>query len=155
MNLPAQRQARTSASELAPRLRATVGRLSRRLRPTSAGTGLSPTRLSVLAMVVRRGPLRVTELARLEGLNPTMLSRVIGELAEAGLLLRVRDPEDGRAALVEATAAGKRRQARIQNERSDVLSVLLGELSDEQRETLEPALVILEELAERLKERTR
>lgn len=145
--------AAVTGSDTAPRLRAVVGKLSRRLRPTLAGTGLTPTRLSVLATVVRRGPLRISELAEVEGLNPTMLSRVIAELTDAGLLSRVPDAEDRRAASVRATAAGTRLHKKIQNERTDVLSVLLGELSRHQREALEPALAVLEELAERLKER--
>jgi DNA-binding MarR family transcriptional regulator len=139
----------------APRLRAVVGKLTRRLRPTLAGTGLTPTRLSVLATVVRMGPLRISELAAVEGLNPTMLSRVIAELADTGLLRRVSDPEDRRAALVEATAAGRRLRAKIQHERNDVLNVVLGELDAEQRGTLEPALAVLEEIAERLRDRPR
>ncbi len=140
-------------AELAPRLRAVLGRLTRRLRTTLAGTGLTPTRLSVLATLSRGGPLRISELAEVEGLNPTMLSRVIAELAAAGLVERVPDPADGRAALVAATAAGRRLRARIQHERNDVLGRLIGELSEEQRRTLEPALAVLEEIAERLRDR--
>jgi DNA-binding MarR family transcriptional regulator len=155
MSSSAGQETNATASEMAPRLRAAVGKLSRRIRPTPAARGLSPTRLSVLATVVRRGPLRITELARYEGLNPTMLSRVIAELLEAGLLRRVPDPDDGRAARVEATAAGRRRQESIRRERNDVLRDLLDELSEGQRETLAPALAILEELAERLKDAPR
>jgi DNA-binding MarR family transcriptional regulator len=142
-----------ASTDSASRLRAVVGKLARRLRPTLAGTGLSPTRLSVLSAVVRRGPLRVSELADVEGLNPTMLSRVIADLAAAGLVRRVPDPDDRRAALVDATAAGKRLRAKIQHERNDVLSVELGQLTDEQREALARALPALEELAERLRGR--
>ena len=139
--------------DTAPRLRAVVGKLSRRLRPTLAGSGLTPTRLSVLATLARRGPLRISELASLEGLNPTMLSRVIAELSAAGLLARVPDPDDGRAALVDATAAGRRLRKKIQGERNDVLSVLLADLDAGRREDLVRALGVLEELAERLKDR--
>ncbi len=149
-----QQASRSSAdAELAPRLRAVVGRLTRRLRPTLAGTDLTPTRLSVLATLVRGGPLRISELAQVEGLNPTMLSRVIAELSAAGLVERVPDPLDGRAALVAATAAGRRLRARVQHRRNDVLAGLIGELSEEQRQALGPALAVLEDLAEQLKDR--
>jgi DNA-binding MarR family transcriptional regulator len=150
-----KRRAKAPAAEIdaAPRLRAVVGKLSRRLRPTLAGSGLTPTRLSVLATLARRGPMRISELASIEGLNPTMLSRVIAELAGAGLLQRVPDPDDGRAALVDATAAGRRLHKKIQNERNDVLSVLLAELDERRRAELVDALAVLEELAERLKHR--
>jgi DNA-binding MarR family transcriptional regulator len=149
-----QREKRSaSEDEIAPRLRAVVGKLARRLRPTLAGSGLTPTRLAVLATIVRRGPLRISELAEAEGLNPTMLSRVISELSTAGLLRREPDPLDARSAFVEATPAGARLHARIRSERNDVLSLMLAGLTEQQRRALVPALPVLEELAEQLKAR--
>jgi DNA-binding MarR family transcriptional regulator len=142
-----------SGTDSAARLRAVVGKLSRRLRPTVAGGGLTPTRISVLFTIVRLGPLRVSKLAEIEALNPTMLSRVIAQLGDEGLVRRSPDPDDRRAALVEATAAGKRLRHRIQHEREDVLNVQLGQLGDEERALLERALPVLEQLAERLKGR--
>ncbi len=142
-----------TTTDSASRLRAVVGKLSRRLRPTLAGTGLTPTCISVLFTVARLGPLRLSELAEIEGLNPTMLSRVIAELGAAGLVRRVTDPDDRRAALVEATPAGKRMRERILGERSDVLNVQLAELSADDRRALDAALPVLEALAERLKDR--
>jgi DNA-binding MarR family transcriptional regulator len=137
----------------ATRLRSVVGRLSRRLRPTVSGTGLTPTRISVLFTVARMGPLRISDLAEIEGLNPTMLSRVIAELAVQGLVRRVVDPADRRAALVDATAAGRRTRAKILNERSDVLNLQLAQLTEQERRLLDEALPLLETLAERLKDR--
>jgi DNA-binding MarR family transcriptional regulator len=142
-----------TSTDSASRLRAVVGKLSRRLRPTLAGTGLTPTRVSVLFSVVRMGPLRLSELADVEGVNPTMLSRVIAELGEQGLVRRVPDPEDRRAALVDATPAGKRLREQILGERNDVLSIQLGQLSVAERRALDDALPVLEALAERLKGR--
>ncbi len=142
-----------TSAPTAARLRTVVGKLSRRLRPTLSGGGLTPTRISVLFTVVRRGPLRATALAELEGLNPTMLSRVIAQLADDGLVERLPDPDDRRAALVAATDAGRELRERILHEREDVLSVQLGLLSAEERATVERALPILEELTERLKDR--
>jgi hypothetical protein len=42
--------------------------------------GASPAHAFVLAIVVNRGPLGLAELIEIEGLNPTMLSRVVGRL---------------------------------------------------------------------------
>jgi DNA-binding MarR family transcriptional regulator len=141
------------SSESAAVLRAVVGKLSRRLRPTLAGGGLTPTRISVLFTVVREGPLGVSRLAEIEALNPTMLSRVIGQLADQGLVRRLAHPDDRRAALVEATAAGEQMRERIQHEREDVLNVALGRLTEAERRTVERALPVLEKLADRLKDR--
>src|SRR6202021_3247357 len=104
------------------RLRRPVLRLARQLNAASVGEGLTPTQASVLGLITRRGPLGLTELSEIEGLNPTMLSRVIGKLDSFGLIKRLRDPDDFRAARVEATPEGKRRHERISAQRSAVIS---------------------------------
>ena len=141
--------------DTAARLRASIGKLSRRLRPTAAGAdaGLTPTRISVLFTVTRLGPIRLSELAQEEGLNPTMLSRVIADFAESGLVTRVCDPDDRRAALVQATNVGGRLFERMRGERTDVLGVALGALGEDDRRAVEQALPVLERLAEGLKGR--
>jgi DNA-binding MarR family transcriptional regulator len=130
-----------------------IGRLSRRLRPTATAVaaGLTPTGISVLQHVVREGQVRVSELARAEGINPTMLSRVIADLAEAGLLERANDPGDRRAAWVKATGDGRRLAERIRRERTDAVNVALARLQDSERRQIEKALPALEALAEQLR----
>lgn len=137
------------------RLRAAVSRLSRRLRPTVAGSALTPSQISVLFTIVRLGPLRLSEVAEIESLNPTMLSRITGQLADAGLITRAADPEDRRAAFVNATAAGRRLRERIHRERTQALAAHVQELDEDQRRALWAALPVLEELAERLPGRRR
>ncbi len=136
----------------APRLRVVIGRLSRRLRPTKAAisAGLTPTRITVLQTVTRRGPMRLSELAACEGINPTMLSRVTADLVDAGLLARASDKGDRRAAWVKATAAGRRLSERIRRERTDAVSVALTALTDDERQLIERAVPALERLAEEL-----
>ncbi len=139
--------------DIATRLRAVIGRFSRRLRPTDAArrAGLTPTRIAVLQAVTRRDRMRLSELAELEGINPTMLSRVTADLVDAGLLERSSDQGDRRAAWVTATTAGKRLAERIRSERTDAVSVALAELTDDSQRLIERALPALEELAEQLK----
>jgi DNA-binding MarR family transcriptional regulator len=137
--------------DAAARLRAAIGRLSRRLRETQAGSGLTPTQISVLFTVVRDGPLPLTELAKREALNPTMLSRVLGCLCEAGLARRTTDTAERRVALAEATAAGRRLRERIQRERSAALAVHLAALEPAAREAVLGSIPALETLAERLR----
>jgi DNA-binding MarR family transcriptional regulator len=139
-----------SQAEESERLRAAIGRLSRRLRPTVAGAGLTPSQISVLFTVVRLGPVGLSELAAIESLNATMLSRVTAQLCDAGLIVRSADPDDRRSAFVAATAAGRRMRERIHRERTRALSKHVEELDERQREALWAALPVLEELAERL-----
>jgi DNA-binding MarR family transcriptional regulator len=80
-----------------------------------------------------------------------MLSRVTADLVDAGLLARLTDRGDRRAAWVKATADGKRLIARIRRERTDAVKLALEGLSDVERRQLEKALPALERLAEALK----
>jgi DNA-binding MarR family transcriptional regulator len=142
-----------SELEASERLRAVIGRLSRRLRPTVAGSGLTPSQISVLFTVVRLGPIGLSELAGIESLNATMLSRITAQLCEAGLIVRSADPGDRRSAIVAATAAGRRIRERIHRERTRALGAHVEQLDEEQREALWNALPVLEELVERLPDR--
>jgi DNA-binding MarR family transcriptional regulator len=143
-------QAAAPAEDPSVRLRAVIGQLSRRLRPTVAGSGLTPSQIAVLFAVVRLGRIGLSELAEAESLNPTMLSRVSAQLCEAGLIRRSADPQDRRSAFLAPTAAGRRLRERIQRERARALSEHLAELDESQRRTLWRALPVLEELAERI-----
>ena len=82
----------TSSADAAARLRSAVNRISRRLRPTRAGAGFTPTQISVLETVAKRGPIRLSDLASVEGMNPTMLSRVARKLEDTGLIRRHPHP---------------------------------------------------------------
>jgi len=137
--------------ETVDRLRMALGTTSRYLRSTDAGQGLTPTELSILATITRRGSLRLTELAEIERINPTMLSRMAARLVEGGLISREADADDRRAARVEATAAGVALHERIRAERSASLAAHLDELSGHDMHALLAALPALEALAEGLR----
>jgi DNA-binding MarR family transcriptional regulator len=109
-------------SDAVIRLRRVVLKLARQLNAASREEGLTPTQASVLGITTMRGPLSLAELTELEGINPTMLSRVIGKLDEYGLLKRLRDPDDFRAARVEVTPKGRAVYERITAQRSAVIS---------------------------------
>ena len=133
------------------RLRRVVLRLARQLNAASVGEGLTPTQASVLGIVTYRGPLGLTELTEIEGLNPTMLSRVVGKLDSFGLIRRLRDPDDFRAARVEVTPEGRQAYQRIAAERAAILSERVAGLPPEQADALVAALPALENLAEDLR----
>ena len=133
------------------RLRRVILRLARQLNAASVGEGLTPTQASVLGIVTNRGPLGLTELTDIEGLNPTMLSRVVGKLDSFGLIRRLRDPDDFRAARVEVTPEGKQAYQRIAAERAAIVSERVAGLPPEQEAALVAALPALENLAEDLR----
>jgi len=137
------------------RLRGVIARLARQLNSSATGQGLTPTQASVLALVVARGPVSLGELAALEGLNPTMLSRVVGKLQSMELIRRIPDPADLRSASVESTASGQRMDQRVKAQRAAVVSRCLELLDKEQQTAIAAALPALEALAGELQRSTR
>lgn len=130
------------------RLRIALARTARWLDRNAAHDGLTRTQLSVLASTARLGPLGLGQLAELEGVNPTMLSRIVGKLDDAGYLQRLPDPADGRAARVQVTDAGRQLHQRVRAERTRLLTERLQALPDEQRGVLLAAVPALEALFE-------
>src|SRR5215469_5735455 len=86
-----------------------------------------------------------------EGLNPTMLSRVVGKLDSYGLIRRLRDPDDFRAARVEATPEGEQTYQRIAAQRAAIISECVVGLPPDREAALIAALPALENLAEDLR----
>jgi DNA-binding MarR family transcriptional regulator len=128
------------------RLRRTIVRLARQFNTSSTGEGLTPSQSSVLGLIVSRGPLGLAELGDLEGLNPTMVSRVVGRLHEMNLITRNPGPSDLRTASVAATATGTLVCKRIQRQQTDMVSRCLRLLDSSREATLLEALPVLEEL---------
>jgi len=62
----------------------------------------------LLVLVSADGPRRIGTLADDLGVNQSNASRLVARLVDQGLVRRVTDPADGRASVVEATAAGRR-----------------------------------------------
>lgn len=93
----------------ASRIRRAVLQLSRRIRPSLLGAGLTPLKLSLVGHLQREGPMTPTELARREGVKLPSLTRSLAELEADGWLVREADSDDGRRTLLVMTASGKRR----------------------------------------------
>jgi DNA-binding MarR family transcriptional regulator len=138
-------------TESVARLRRVISRMARQLNASSTEGGLTPSQASVLGVVATRGPMGLAELAEVEGLNPTMLSRVIGRLEELGLMTRRSDPADLRAVQVEASPEGVAVHNRIRLLRTQALAECLERLPPATVESLGGALPALEELADQLR----
>lgn len=95
--------------------------------------------------------MRLSELAASEGLNPTMLSRIVSHLEAARLVERSSDPSDARVVHLESTDAGRALVQEMRNERTDALLFALERLPKAQRAELMGALPALELLVETLR----
>jgi DNA-binding MarR family transcriptional regulator len=140
-------------TESAERLRRIVGRLNRSLRLSHVDDSLTPSQREALFTIAKRGPLRLSELAANEGINPTMLSRIVGHLEAAELVTRTPDAADARVMHLAVTDKGSELCNEIRSERTDVLSLALAELTTQQQKVLTEALPVLELLVESLRSR--
>lgn len=131
--------------ELAASLRLSTARLARLLRQ-QAGTGLSPSQQSVLVSIALEGPLTLGRLARIEQVTPPTITRIVGRLADDGLVARQIDSSDRRIARVRITAEGERRLEHSRQRRNAWLAQRLEGLDSRQRRALEAALPVLEAL---------
>ena len=102
--------------------------------------------------IARAGSIRLSELARDEGLNPTMLSRIVGKLEAAGLVARTSDPDDARVIHLSATPEGTALRETIRGERTDALLYALRSLSREEKQALSAATPALEAIVTTLRE---
>jgi DNA-binding MarR family transcriptional regulator len=133
--------------DVTARLRGVINRLFRQFNASATGEGLTPSQASALGLIAWRGPLSLAQLAEMEGLNPTMVSRIVGKLDEAGLARRVQNPQDLRAGLLEITEAGESMHERIKAERGKVVAEGLGRLTEVDRQAIIDVLPALEALA--------
>lgn len=132
------------------RLRVALGRISRRVDRNSRPAELTRTAFLLLNTVARRGPLSMGELAAIEGLNPTMASRLVGKLADRGLMARAPRAEDRRVVTVRATEEGLKLYHRLRAERAAMFSAHLAALPEDVAAALRAALPALEALADHI-----
>ena len=131
----------------AARLRVALARLARRLRKHELA-GLTPTQLAALATVERSGPIRLGDLAAIEGIAPSTLTRLVTALEDRGYVLRCADPSDARASTLAITPQGQDMLERIRTETTLAITASLRLLTPAQRSALAAALPVLEQLAE-------
>jgi DNA-binding MarR family transcriptional regulator len=136
----------TDTREALPaRLRLAIVRTARRLRQ-EAGSDLGPAQASALATIERHGPLAPSELAKREGIKRPTATRILGSLEEAGLLTRVRDPEDGRCSILSVTPDGRELIRRLRARKTAYLAKRMRDLPAEDLRALERAAELLEDM---------
>jgi DNA-binding MarR family transcriptional regulator len=99
----------------------------------------------------REGPIRLTALAAKEGVSQPSMTQLIQRLARAGLVTRLADPGDGRAALIGITRDGQALLDDRKRLRRERLALLLATLTAEEESALwlsaRVALPVLHQLA--------
>ncbi len=121
--------------------------MARRLRQ-EAGTDLGPSQVAALATIERHGPLSPSEVAEWERIKRPTATRIVGHLERAGMVERVKDPEDGRASILTVTTKGRALLKRLRERKTAYLARRLAVMDAEDRRTLERAAELLEGMLE-------
>lgn len=136
---------RNPALALAEDLRATLGRFVRGVK-TQANTPTT-SQSETLSLLDRAGPLSVAELADRRKVRHQSMRLVAGQLESDGLISKMPNPADGRSQLLSITESGQAELFRAREARTAQIAGLIEErLSDEERQTLQAAIRIIERL---------
>ena len=101
---------------------------------------------SALAVIVHSGGVTLGELAGIEQVGPSAITKVAKQLQAAGLVVRKADHGDRRVQRLRATAAGKKLLAAGQARHTMPLAQALMAMTTQEAETLAAAVTILEQL---------
>ncbi len=121
--------------------------LLRGVRKEDVQTGIGPARLSALSVLVFAGPMRLTDLARIEQVKPPTMTKVVAGLEVAGLVRRRLDADDGRAVKLEATARGTKLLQNGRRRRVARLAAALETLERHEVDVLDRAAGIIERVS--------
>lgn len=103
---------------------------------TAAGAEVTQQGATLLRALLRGGRQSVAELAQAAAMDIAAVSRQVRLLEQAGAVQRLRSPDDGRVALLELTAEGKRVAKRIRAVGVQHLERALGEWSHADKQAL-------------------
>lgn len=96
-----------------------------------------------LGILVSRGPMRIGDLAKQSRVTQPGITRLIGGMAEQGLVEREADPDDTRAVRVALTPRGRRAYFTWREQLAEALLPRFSELDEAQWQTLRSAARIL------------
>lgn len=96
--------------------------------------GLTPRQSGILRILVEREGSRLSDLAAAAGITASAMTRNLDKLERRALIRRVRGAhDDGRAAIVEITPAGRGVRARIDDMMSDRTAAIIRAIPVAQR----------------------
>ncbi len=131
---------------LAAKLRLAIVWASRRQRLERSSETITDGQYGVLSSLSRLGPLTPGALADVEHVQPPSVTRMVNCLADAGLVTRSQHPTDGRAVVVEITAAGEAEVVETRRRRTAWLAGRLATFSADERQILDQAADLIDRL---------
>jgi len=137
----------TDPAAVAHALHSAAIHLLRRVRQEDERSGVPPGQASALSVLVFGGPMRLTDLARIEQVKPPTMTRIVAGLEAQALVRRRAVAEDARAVRLEATPRGTRVMHEGRRRRVERLTRSLQTLSARDLQILARASKLMEGLA--------
>ena len=106
-----------------------------------------------LARIHDHGPLRLSDLAPLLGVDLSTVSRQVRTIEDQGMVVRHPDPTDKRAAVVEVSVEGRIALERLRSSASSRLQDIIADWTDDERAELARSLTHFNEAVERYGDR--
>jgi DNA-binding MarR family transcriptional regulator len=110
------------------------------MRQRQPGDVIDYSAFPLLKLLSHQGPMRVSAIAQVLGLDASTVSRHAKQLEDRGLLERTEDPDDGRASRVAVSEQGNTSLAQAFETRRHVISSALDGFAADERETLRALL---------------
>lgn len=112
--------------------------------------GISPSRLRILHELFQVDEISQISLQKTVDIDAAAVTRHLKALEEDGMILRRNNPEDNRVTLVSLTEQGRHQIISYRMEKSNFVSGLLTQLSEQDRYMLIDLLTRLQHNIERL-----
>lgn len=144
---PGPRAAQCRPTALAGDLRGAIGVSHRRIRSRRGAADLPDAQFTVLAVLLRQGPMTPGALADHEHVQPPTMTRTVNALVELGFVTKEAHATDGRLVVVRLTQAGESEVRETRRRRDDWLAQQLKNLTADERSTLAQAAVLLRRIA--------
>jgi DNA-binding MarR family transcriptional regulator len=136
----------TDPVTVANRLRPVLLKLNRHLRREIHSLGVTGGQASLLFTIQLQPGIGVRELAALERMSAPGMSKYVGRLEAAGLIVREPSDEDRRRIGLRVSPEGERVLRSVKSRRTAWLAARLKELSEAELETVDAAIDSLQEL---------
>ncbi len=108
-----------------------------------APLGLHPGQELLVSIVAKRGSATQVQLARIMGVEPPTIAKMVGRLEAGGLAERHADPRDARAKLVTLTDAGADAAAKLTGVWADLADLTSAALTPDETAELTRLLTLV------------
>ena len=110
---------------------------------------LEPAQYDALELLLTEADWRMTDFARLLGVDPSTATRMVDRLVKAGVAARVPSSVDGRGVVIRGTRAGRLRRTHVVEGRRQLMREFIEVFEDEELNAL---IELMERLADRMAE---